>query len=156
MDWLESLQKLVPWLAGLSTGPKIVVSTIAVAMTTLFLMLIWSPRIDSAPDQDPAVREAYSRMQRVLARITQGPDGRILVDGNPVQKRLEEYYRPFLSIANYVRAHPGDYKGAYEEIWNTGGESRTFINDTQAFEAVVSGYFKRYENAKGTLKAVPA
>ena len=43
MDIPESLGKVVVWAAGLPTAPKILLSLVALALTTLFLTLIWAP-----------------------------------------------------------------------------------------------------------------
>jgi hypothetical protein len=87
MSFLESLQKLVPWLSGLPLTPKILITAIVVLANFLFLTLIWTP----PPKPQP--------------------------------------------------------KRTYEEIWAHGGASRTYTDDTQAFEALVSGFFRTYEEA---------
>ena len=42
-DLIETLQKFLPWVAGLSIAPKIVISIIIVLLAILFLILIWQP-----------------------------------------------------------------------------------------------------------------
>ena len=83
-------------------------------------------------------------MQRVLA-ILDGSGDHITVDGVPIEPRLKDYYKTYLIIEKYVSANPGNIKGAYEKIWEHGGQSRTFINDTEAFEAVVSAFIQEWD-----------
>ena len=42
-DVLEALQRLVPWLAGLTLAPKLIVSVIVLSLAALVLVLIWTP-----------------------------------------------------------------------------------------------------------------
>jgi hypothetical protein len=42
-DFIEGIQKLLPWLAGLQAAPKIVISIIIVLAAAFILLLIWSP-----------------------------------------------------------------------------------------------------------------
>lgn len=42
-DFVEVLQKLLPWAAGLPLAPKIVISVIIFSCATLLLLLIWAP-----------------------------------------------------------------------------------------------------------------
>ncbi|MCM2284173.1 MAG: hypothetical protein NDI81_05300 [Desulfobacula sp.] len=141
---LESIQKLLPWVTGLPIAPKIAVTIIWLLLSFVFLYMVWVPVAKVAIDQRPAVRQAYDRMERVLSQIKLQPDGQIVVNGNAVEHRLAGYYRDYIAIAEFVSKHPGDIKGAYEEIWAHGGAGRVFIDDTQAFEAVVSGFFQQY------------
>lgn len=99
------------------------------------------------PSEMPPVTQAYERMTRVLSRLDQSFQGEVTVDGIPVEQRLSDYYREYLAIAKFVSEHPGDIVGAYEYIWEHGGQGRTFIDDTQAFETVVSAFFISYEAA---------
>jgi hypothetical protein len=41
---IEALQKLAPWLAGLSLWPKILVSVVIISMAGFALAVIWSPQ----------------------------------------------------------------------------------------------------------------
>ena len=84
---------------------------------------------------------AFERMKRVLSRLSLNEDGSIFVDGVPVPENLKEYYIHYASIAHYLKLHPDDMKGTYEKIWDHGGSGRVYINDTQAFETVVSHLF---------------
>jgi hypothetical protein len=149
---VETLQKLLPWVTGLPTVPKVIVSIIAIALTALFLVLVWAPQTASEsakdPTRSPRVIQAYTRMERVLAPLAIRQDGTVVVDGDPVDKRLEEYYLPYAHIAMYIRGHPNDIKGAYEEVWNNGGEGRVYTDDTQTYEAVVSHFFRTYQQAE--------
>jgi hypothetical protein len=149
---VETLQKLMPWVTGLPTGPKVLVSIIAVVLTALFLVLIWTPERATDTTKDPArnprVIQAYTRMERVLSPLAIRQDGTVVVHGDPVSNRLQQYYIPYARIAMYIRGHPNDIKGAYEEVWNNGGESRIFIDDTQTYEAVVSNFFRTYQEAE--------
>jgi hypothetical protein len=147
-DLLETIQKLVPWVADLPTAPKVAVTAIWLLLSFVFMYAVWVPVGKVRPEQTPAVREAYERMERVLSRLRRQPDGQVLVDGKTVDPRLADaYYLHYLAIAEYVSIHRGDLKGAYEEIWSHGGAGRVFTNDTQAFEAVVSGFFEEYSSA---------
>lgn len=109
---VETLQQLVPWVTGLPTGPKVLVSIIAIALNALFLVLVWTPETASEATKDPArsprVIQAYTRMERVLAPLAQRQDGTVVVEGEPVSQRLQEYYLPYARIAMYVRGHPND------------------------------------------------
>jgi len=140
---LESLQKLIPWVTALPIAPKIAITTTWLLLSFVFLYMVWVPATRRSEPQ--AVREAYDRMDRALRQLKRLPDGQILVDGSPVDPRLAEYYTHYLLIAEYISHHPGDMKGAYEEIWLHGGASRTSTDDTQAFEAVVSEFFQQYK-----------
>jgi hypothetical protein len=106
-----------------------------------------TPTKQSSPAESPRVKVAYGRMTRVLNELTVAPNGTILVSGTPVQRRLFKYYRPYTNIEQYVRANPNNIKGVYEVIWDNGGGSRTFIDDTQKFETVVSAFFEAYSAA---------
>lgn len=84
---------------------------------------------------------AFERMKRVLSRLSLNEDGAIFVDGVLLSENLKEYYIHYASIAQYLKLHPDDMKGTYEKIWDHGGSGRTFINDTESFENVVSHFF---------------
>jgi len=145
---LEAIQKLVPWVTGLPIAPKVAVTAIWLLLSFVFLYMVWVPVAKVPVDQRPAVRQAYERMERVLSRLKRQPDGQTLVDGNPIERQLADHYYPhYVAIADFVSKHPGDIKGAYEEIWAHGGAGRVYTSDTQAFEAVVSGFFKDYTAA---------
>jgi len=148
MDWIETLQKLVPWVSGLPIVPKIAISGIVFIIAALLLLMIWTPRPTIAPAEDPSVVEAFERMKRVLLPLKQLDDGKIMVGDEQVSKKLEQYYLDYVAIANYIRDHPEDIEGTYEVIWEHGGANRAFINDTNAFETVVSAFFETYERAK--------
>ena len=140
----ESIQKLLPWLTGLPVVPKVVVTAIWLLLSFLFLYLVWVPTPQHQVESTAGVQQAYERMVRTLLRIKLLPSGQVLVDGQAIEPRIAEYYSKYAAIGDYVAHHPGDVKGAYEEIWAQGGESRTFINDTEAFEAVVAAFFQQY------------
>lgn len=145
---LESIQKMLPWITGLPTAPKIAVTAIWLLLSFVLLYMVWVPVAKIAADQRPAVRQAYERMERVLSRIKRQPNGQILVDGNLIERELADHYYPhYMAIADFISKHPGDIKGAYEEIWAHGGAGRVYTSDTQAFEAVVSGFFREYTAA---------
>ena len=57
-----------------------------------------------------------------------------------------DLYKPYLAIAKYVSANPDNIKGAYEKIWEHGGEGRVFSSDTEAFEAVVSRFIREWDD----------
>jgi TRAP-type mannitol/chloroaromatic compound transport system substrate-binding protein len=42
-DFIEGLQKLLPWIAGLQFAPKVIISIIIILSATLILLLIWTP-----------------------------------------------------------------------------------------------------------------
>ena len=147
MDWLDSLRKTLPWLQSLPVFAKVIVSLIAVLFVALLLSLMWIPPAVPDPSKNPVVLESYSRMVRVLRRIDVSKN-RISVDGVLVPKNLEEYYKHYLAISNYLKQHPGDITGAANTVWEHGGMSRTFIDDTQEFETVVSNFLQAFENAK--------
>jgi hypothetical protein len=142
---LESIQKLVPWVSGLPTVPKLAITAVVLLLTFVFLYLVWAPPRVVTPGEMPAVREAYERMRRVLSRLGTSETGRITVDGSPIEEGLEKYYSPFVAISEYVSGHPQDIRGAYEKIWEHGGAGRVMINDTEAFETVVSAFFAEYD-----------
>jgi hypothetical protein len=48
-DLLESLQKLVPWAAGLALAPKLLISFIVLALAAFALVLIWTPAKNDSP-----------------------------------------------------------------------------------------------------------
>jgi len=109
--------------------------------------MVWVPVTKAPVDARPAVKAAYDRMDRTLRRLQREPGGQVLVDGTPVEARLAAYYSHYVAIAEFISAHPGDTKGAYEEIWSHGGAGRVHISDTQPFEAVVAEFFQQYKAA---------
>jgi hypothetical protein len=112
------------------------------------IIVFTAASIQHADDRGNNVRQAYERMERVLSRLKRQPDGQVLVDGNPIERQLADYYYShYLAIAEFLSKHPGDIREAYEEILAHGGAGRMFTNDTQAFEAVVLGFFKEYSSA---------
>ena len=54
----------------------------------------------------------------------------------------------YLHIARYISGHRNDIKGAYNSVWENGGESRIFSNETQSFEAVVSQFVVLWREAE--------
>lgn len=106
----------------------------------------------AAPEKRAVVMRAYDRLTRVLGRLSRPTPHQLTVDGTPVEERLRHYYRDYVAIAEYVAEHPEDIVGTYEAIWEHGGESRTFISDTQVFENVVSAFFVRYAIESGDLQ----
>ncbi|MEA2889035.1 MAG: hypothetical protein QOD11_3395 [Bradyrhizobium sp.] len=141
---LESIQKLVPWMSDLPTLPKVGMTIIIVLVGCIVLYLVWVPLPSKSPADETRVKDAYARMQRVLSRIG-GSSDHITVDGQEVGAVTAPYYRSYWTISQYVSAHPGDIKGAYDNIWENGGQNRSFINDTETFEAVVSGFMIAWE-----------
>jgi hypothetical protein len=146
---LESIQKLAPWMSGLPLIPKIAMTIILLLACFVVLYIVWSPPKRPSPENDPGVKEAYERMVRVLARIQSLPNGEVLVDGRKV---ASGNYASYLPIAKYVLENPENIKGAHEVIWQNGGESRSYTNETQGFEAVVSNFFMEWEHARGSFK----
>ena len=146
---LESIQKLAPWASGLPLFPKIAITIVVLLLGFTFLYLVWVPARQVAIYNQPEVKQAYERMSRVLSRLARLPDGTVTVDGNPVEDRLSEYYIHYISLSEYLKEHPGNIEGAYEAVWEHGGGSRVFTNDTEAFETVVAGFFHEWEMARG-------
>ena len=144
----EKLKELLPWLADLQTIPKIIVSIIGVLILFFFLTIIWSPSKKQKPNEAETVVKAYNRMLKVLNKLTQDAKGQIYVDNLPIDMKLADYYSNYLAIADYIKDNPNNIEGAYEKIWEYGGQGRTFINDTQIFETVVSAFFIEYERNK--------
>ena len=145
---LETIQKLLPWASGLPIVPKVVLTAVWVLLSFLLLYLVWVPAPQQQVENMPGVQQSYDRMVRQLIRIKRLPSGQVLVDGQPVETRLVDYYSKYAAIADYVAHHPRDIKGAYEEVWAQGGGSRVIINETETFEAVVSGFFDEYSFTK--------
>jgi hypothetical protein len=141
---LESIQKLASWISNLPPVPKITMTVVVVLTCFVLLYVVWVPPPTKNPANETSVKDAYARMQRVLARLD-GSGDHITVDGVPIEPRLNHYYKTYLIIATYVSANPGNIKGAYEKIWEHGGQSRTFIDDTGAFEAVVSAFIREWD-----------
>jgi hypothetical protein len=106
------------------------------------------PSQRSNPADNAEVKTAYERMTRVLGELAVSPDGAILVGGAPIETRLSDYYRPYVRIERYIKDNPGNINGAYEVIWDNGGEGRVHIGDTQNFETVVRAFFVEYSRAK--------
>lgn len=146
---LDAVQKLVPWATDLPLVPKIAITVIFLLIVFIFLYLVWVPGPKTSVADQPSVKKAYGRMVRVLARIQSRSDGQVVVDGNAIEPLHKDYYVQYLKIAEYIRANPGDIEGAYESVWENGGSGRVYTSDTQAFEAVVSGFFHEWELARG-------
>ena len=100
------------------------------------------------PAQAPLVIESYERLVSVLSALSQDDHGTFLVGSTAVPDGLKDYYTDYLAIAEFLKANSGDISGAYEFVWQHGGDSRTFINDTDRFETVVSAFFREYDTAK--------
>jgi hypothetical protein len=107
----------------------------------------WTP--PRPPASAPRVIEAYRRMSALLASL-EHYNSNTTPAGEPWTPKLMVYFKPYFEIASYLREHPGDIDGAYEVIWQNGGPSRTFIDDTQDYEAVVIGFFQEYKEAKSS------
>ncbi len=148
---LESIQKLVPWMSDLPTLPKIGMTIVIVLVGCIVLYLVWVPLPSKSPADETSVKDAYARMQRVLSRIG-GSSDHITVDGREVETVMVPYYRPYWAISQYISAHPGDIKGAYDNVWENGGQNRTFINSTETFEAVVSGFMIEWQEMAHSKK----
>ncbi len=149
---LEAIQKLIPWASDLPLIPKLSVSAVIILLAFVFLYIIWAPKPVILPQENPTVIQAYERMKRVLTKLGQTSDGTITVDGNPIEERLSDYYTNYLAIADFIANNPNDIIGAYEKVWENGGEGRVFINDTEVFETVVSAFFRSFENASNENK----
>jgi hypothetical protein len=124
----------------------------------LFLKAFRAATVEEAPTEAPsapassmpAVIRAYDRMRRVLARLSRSPGaagGDIAVDGIPLEENLISSYKEYLAVAEFVAEHPGDVAGAYESVWEHGGESRPYITEAQPFETVIGAFFRAYETA---------
>jgi hypothetical protein len=142
---LEGIQKLAPWITNLPTVPKITMTVVVVLLCFVLLYVVWVPPPTKDPANETSVKEAYARMQRVLSRLG-GSGDQVTVDGDPVAPRSLDLYKPYLAIAKYVSANPDNIKGAYEKIWEHGGEGRVFSSDTEAFEAVVSRFIREWDD----------
>jgi hypothetical protein len=143
---LESVQKLIPWISNLPPIPKITMTIVVVLICFVLLYVVWVPPPSKNPADETRVRDAYARMQRVISRLD-GSSDHITVDGIPIEPRLNDYYKSYLAIAKYISANPGNIKGAFDKIWEHGGPVRVIISDTEAFEAVVVGFFREWEDA---------
>jgi len=141
----ESVQKLAPWVSALPVMPKIAITMAWFLVSFVFFYVVWVPVKKVEVYDRPVVKAAYERMVRVLKRITADSAGDVLVDGRVVQFRDE--YSKFAKIAEFVSSNPGDIQGAYEKVWENGGLNRSFTSDTEAFEAVVSGFAIVYYEA---------
>jgi hypothetical protein len=146
----DALKKLIPWLSGLPVSFKLIVSLIILLIVVFLLLIIWLPQMkdDKTPDKNQEVRDSYNRMERTLSRLTISKKGRKLVDGEPLDDKLIQYYENYFELSSYLKEHPNDIKGAYEKVWELGGGSRVFISETNNFESVVSAFFHTYEDAK--------
>jgi hypothetical protein len=142
---LESIQKLAPWLSTLPPVPKIAMTVVVLLICFVLLYVVWVPPPTKNPANETSVKDAYARMQRVLSRLDSSGD-HVTVDGDPVAPRLQDYYKPYLAISKYVSANPGNIRGAYDKVWEHGGEGRVFTSDTEAFEAVVSRFIREWDN----------
>lgn len=151
MSWIEEMQKIVPFAQTLPVIAKVLISLIIVLAIGLLLLLIWTPPSKKDVTNNPLIVEAYTRMKRVLERL-ESKNGTITVDGSPIANNLQKYYEPYIAIALYLRNNPGNIKGANEEVWNNGGLNRSYIDDTQAFEAVVSNFAITYYEASHNLE----
>ncbi len=143
---LEAIQKLAPWVSSLPVAPKVALTIAWFLLTFVFFYLVWVPSKKAEIYERPEVKAAYDRMARVLKRITVDGAGKVLVDGQRVE-HADEYYSRYARIGSYVASHPGDIPGAYEVVWENGGLNRSFTNNTQEFEAVVSGFAIAYYEA---------
>lgn len=138
---LDALKEIASWGGQLALLPKLALSFLIINLCFFALVLLWYSPSKKMPWENQVVISAYERMARVLDDLPQGvpsPRGR--------------YYEPYLVIADFIDKNPGDVKGAYEVIWENGGRSRTFINETNRFETVVSGFFRAYQVTEGGLR----
>lgn len=149
---LDSIKDLAPWAIDLPFIPKAALTVIILLMSFIFSYVIWVPKKVQNPDplKSSEVLLSHDRLTRVLSRLTMNESGIILLDDRPIDSTLYKYFSPYANISTFVARNPEDIAGAYEVIWENGGESRTFIKDTQAFEAVVNGFFREWEKAGGT------
>ena len=148
MSTLDTVRDVGSWAQALPTAPKVIISAVVVLLCGFILIILWTAPDESAPENQPKVKAAYERMERILSRLAIAPDGSLLNDGAQVEPTRKAYYTHYLNIASYLKANPGNVAGAYEMIWDNGGESRSFIDDTQSFESVVSAFFREYAEAK--------
>ncbi|MEN3295895.1 MAG: hypothetical protein V7642_5148 [Burkholderiales bacterium] len=67
MSWIETLQKIIPWAAGLNVAPKIALSVLLSAFNVLCLMLIWMPARKSAgrPAKPLSIAEASGQTPKI-------------------------------------------------------------------------------------------
>jgi hypothetical protein len=96
----ETIQKSADWRSKLSLIPKIATTVILLLICFVILYIVWT--LGRSPTDDPAVKVAYNRMQRVLARIQMRSSGKIYVDGKPVPDRLQDYYKNYVAISQQI------------------------------------------------------
>lgn len=82
MSWIETLQKIIPWAAGLNVAPKIALSVIVSALNVFCLMLIWMParksagspsKILSVTEEADQILKAAPKQGAHLKAITRSP-----------------------------------------------------------------------------------
>jgi DNA-binding transcriptional ArsR family regulator len=87
---IEALQKLVPWIATLSTAPKVALSLVAVALAAFMLAVIWVPQSSLAGGGKPAnggkpmwpADKSLEGLRRKLDRISETNAKIVAVVGN--------------------------------------------------------------------------
>jgi|ERR1043166_171494 hypothetical protein len=71
---IESLQKLIPWLVGLQTVPKLLFSVIVLLLAAFILAVIWSSPPASNQQPGPAnawpSEKTFSALRRTIERIS--------------------------------------------------------------------------------------
>lgn len=109
MNWIETLQKVIPWVAGLNVAPKIALSVVLSALNVLCLMLIWMPArksIDAAAAQGFAGRMETIAPSKPIAFLDNHYElGRlksILFD----LIQLQASNAPFPSVLRHYARHP--------------------------------------------------
>ena len=120
----------------------------AILLISLISFLVWNfSHSKSSENELPQnVTKSYVRMLTSLSEIQLDERGDIYVNKELIPEKLKGYYTDYAAIAKYVKNNPNNITGAYEFIWNHGGQGRTFINDTDRFETVVSAFFHEYKN----------
>jgi hypothetical protein len=158
----DKITGAIEWAQGLPNVPKGVISGVVILIAVFVVALLWTKPASKAEDPAKAssVVDAYGRMVRILDRLSISPDGNILQDGSPVRFSYIDTEKSILlkdhaEIVRYIKYHPNDIKGDHEEIWNNGGESRVFTDDTNTFENVVSSFFREYSEAEKASKGAP-
>lgn len=119
-----------------------------ILLISLTIIFVWNFNQSNPTENElpQSVSKSYVRMITSLSELNVNDNGDIYVNENLVPERLKDYYTDYVAIGDYIKNNPNNLSGAYEFIWNHGGGSRAFINDTDRFETVVSAFFYEYKN----------